>query len=166
MAQVTPQDISDAGFRREQFGTPADWDVPMGQPGHPGYLQRLIARAELWARGRFGADAYGTLVAGTVTAERMRAAELCWVSAQLWKRRAAFIDSNAVSALENMAYLDRREFEAQAVRAMECAEAAIVDAGAPPLSTGAGGVALAHVVTGTFGAGVVGVPGAPGRALP
>ena len=161
MAQVTTQDIEDAGFRKEQFGTPVDWAVGAGDPPAPGYLGRLIARAEIWAKGRVGEGAYAALAPGTLAAESVRAAELCWVSAQLWKRRAGFIDSNAASALENLAYLDRREFEAQAARAMECAERNITDAGAPPLLEGSG-VAFTHVVTGPF----VGPALPAGRLLP
>jgi len=35
-AKVTLQDIADAGFRREQFGTPADWAT------QDGYLERKV----------------------------------------------------------------------------------------------------------------------------
>jgi hypothetical protein len=129
-AKVSIQDITDAGFREEQFGTPDDWSAE-----GTGYLARVISRAEQWARGELGDGLYDAAVAGTV-AEHIRSAELCWCSATLWKRRAAFIDSNAVSALGDLAYLDRREFEAQAARAMECAEEAIAAA----RGDGSGGV--------------------------
>jgi hypothetical protein len=121
-AKVSIQDITDAGFRAEQFGTPDDWEAE-----GTGYLARVIARARQWARGELGGGFYDAAEDGPV-AEHIRYAELCWCSATLWKRRAAFIDSNAVSALGQLAYLDRREFEAQAARAMECAEAAIIAA--------------------------------------
>src|SRR5690606_1921985 len=112
------------------------------------YISRLLARVELWAKGRFG-EGYDTVPSTSPQHEHLRAAELCWASAQLWKRRAAFIDSNAASSLERMAYLDRREFEDQAARAMACAEehmALAIDPGTP---AGTGG-ALTHVVTGPW----------------
>lgn len=114
-AKVSIQDIEDGGFRAEQFGTPLDWSE-----AGTGYLARVIERASAWARGRLGTAAYDA--ADAVTGEHIRSAELCWVRAELWKRRAAFIDSNAASALDNLVHADRREFEAQAARAMECAE--------------------------------------------
>lgn len=142
-AKVKIQDIEDAGFRAEQFGTPEDWSTDMG-----GYLARVISRAEQWARGRLGETAYDAATIGP-TFEQIRTAELCWASATLWKRRAGFIDSNAVSSLERMAYLDRREFEAQADRAMQCAEDNIA------LALGGGSVhgsalAFASVESGPF----------------
>lgn len=141
-AKVSIQDITDAGFRAEQFGTPADWGTTPG-----GYLARLMVRAEAWAVGRFGAG-YASVTEGPVF-ERLRAAELCFCSAELWKRRAAFIDSNAASSLERMAYLDRREFEEQARRAQECAEANMALAIDPQAPAGTGG-ALAFVTTGPW----------------
>lgn len=149
VAIITPLDLTDAGFRAEQFGTPADWAA------NDGYLHRLIDRAEQWARGQLGA-AYDTIQAlpGTPQHERLRAAELCWASAELWNRRARFIDSNAVSSLERLVYLDRREFEAQSDRAMECARNAI----AAIKGEGAWGTAAAVSIieTGPYGRGVGG----------
>ena len=146
-AKVVVQDVTDAGFRPAQFGTPADWEAGAG------YLARVIARAEVWARGEFGAG-YDTVATGTPTYEHLRSAELCWVRAELWKRRAAFIDSNAVSALDNLAHADRREFEAQAERAMQCAQDAMAAAaGAGPRGSA---IAFASVESGPF---LRGVPG-------
>lgn len=142
-AKVNIQDIEDAGFRAEQFGTPDDWRE---QPD--GYLARLILRAQQWALGRLGDAAYEAATAG-LTFERIRSAEVCWVSAHLWRRRAGFIDSNAVSSLERMAYLDRREFEAQAARAMECAEDNIALASGDGSASGSA-LAFASVETGPF----------------
>lgn len=142
-AKVNIQDIEDAGFRAEQFGTPDDWrEEPTG------YLARVIARAQQWALGRLGASVYEAATAGP-TFERIRNAELCWVSAHLWRSRAGFIDSNAASSLERMAYLDRREFEAQANRAMECAEDNIALASGDGFAAGSA-LAFASVETGPF----------------
>ena len=140
-AKVTQQDIDDAGFRAEQFGIASG-----GAAAWSEYVARLLARAELWSRGRFG-DGYAAVPTDTPQFEHLRAAELCWASAQLWKRRAAFIDSNAVSSLERLAHADRREFEAQAERAMACAEEQMALAINPAAPAGTGGT-LTHVVTG------------------
>lgn len=145
MPQVTLQDVIDAGFKAEQFGTPSDWDT-----ADTGYLARLIARAGIWAQGRLGDAAYAALVADTPEAEHVRTAELCWVRGHLWNRRAGFIDSNAVSALESLAYLDRREFEAQAARAFQCAEDNLVLVGAVLPDPAGSAAAMTHVVTGPF----------------
>jgi hypothetical protein len=147
-AKVTLQDITDAGFKAAQFGTPADWATETN-----GYLARLIKRAELWAQGKFGTAAYDAVAENTTTHERLRSAELCWCSAHLWKRRAGFIDSNAVSSMEGLAYLDRREFEAQATRAFECADENMALAiGGEDVVTGSG-VALVGVESGPYALG-------------
>jgi hypothetical protein len=71
----------------------------------------------------------------------------------LWKRRAGFIDSNAVSSMEGLAYLDRREFEAQATRAFECADENMALAiGGEDVVTGSG-VALVGVESGPYALG-------------
>lgn len=122
-AKATIQDITDAGFRAEQFGTPAGDDAASWeQPG--GYVDRLLQRAERWARGRIGAQ-YDAIAVDTPQGEVLRSAELCWAKAHLWSRRAAFVDSNAAASLDNMAHANRREYEAQAERAAVCAESYI-----------------------------------------
>lgn len=147
-AKVTRQDIEDSGFRREQFGTPSDWDTATS-----GYLARLMARAEIWAQGRFGLAAYAAVPSSSVTEERIRSAELCWISGHLWKRRAAFIDSNAVSSMEGLAYLDRREFDAQATRAFECAEENMVLAIGGEETISGAGASLVGIESGPFARG-------------
>ena len=142
-AKLTLQDIEDAGFRREQFGTPADWAEELP----PGYVARLLRDVGLWARGRFGAG-YDAVAEGTPAWQHLRAAELCYASHVLWKRRAAFIDSNAVSALDNLVHADRREYEAQAARARECAEENMALAtGSVPAASGG---ALSHAESGPW----------------
>lgn len=147
-AKVTVQDIEDAGFAPAQFGSPLDWSVD-----GTGYLARVIARASLWAHGAFGL-AYDAVPENSPAFEHLRAAELCWVRAELWRRRAAFIDSNAVSAMDNLVHADRREFEAQAARAWECAQDAMA------LATGGGprgsGLGFAAVETGPFAGACIG----------
>ncbi|WP_337052481.1 hypothetical protein [Pseudoxanthomonas sp. USHLN014] len=142
-AKVTKQDVLDAGFRGEQFGTPDDW----AEDG--GYLARVIDRASLWAKGRYGAD-YDAVAPETVVGQHLRDAELCYVSAKLWKARAAFIDSNAASSRDALNYGDRRQYLESAEKAMECAEEAIALAigGVSPYP--GTGVALVGVETGPF----------------
>lgn len=147
-AKASIQDITDAGFRAAQFGTPADWEA---EPD--GYLDRLLARAEVWSRGAFTGNYDATTQVAHPTAfERLRSAELCWCSAQLWKRRAAFIDANAVSSLENLAYRDREEFEKQAERAWQCALDKMAEANGD-IATGTG-AALVGAETGPWPQGV------------
>lgn len=138
-AKLTLQDIEDAGFRPEQYGSPGDWE----STDPPGYVARLLHDAELWARGAFGAG-YDAVAPNTPTWQNLRRAELCYASHVLWKRRAAFIDSNAVTALDNLVHADRREYEAQAARALACAEESMALAvGAGPVASG-GGLAYAE----------------------
>lgn len=115
MAKVTIQDVTDAGFRPEQFGTPTDWSTTSA-----GYLQRVIAEAEIYVTDRVGAAAYAS--ASGAQALRLKRAELCWVKAELWRRRAGFLDSNAFSALEGnpSAATERKSYEEQAQAAEAC----------------------------------------------
>lgn len=145
-AKATIQDITDAGFRQEQFGTPDERESDSWE-GEGGYLDRLLARASAWAIARFGAG-YVDVAAYSATFEQLRSAELCWVSAQLWKRRAGFIDSNAATSRDDMSYLNRREYEAQAERAMECAESHMCLALGD--RTQGSTVVMTHVVSGPF----------------
>lgn len=112
MAKIAIQDITDAGFRPEQFGTPGDFAV-----AGTGYLARLIDDAAMWCSGAVGDAAYAA--ATGIGALRLKKAELCYCKAELWRRRAAFLDANAMSALgeavsrERLAYLKHAD-EAQA----------------------------------------------------
>lgn len=142
-AKATIQDVTDAGFRAAQFGTPADWET-----ADTGYVARLLARASLWAQGEFGAAAYAAIATGTTQFEHLRSAELCWVSHHLWKRRAAFIDSNAASSLDRLAHADRKQYLEAAASAWECALSAIALAVGD--RTPGSAVVLTHVVSGPF----------------
>lgn len=142
-AKVKIQDITDAGFRPEQFGTPTDW------ADEDGFLDRLIDRAETWSSGTFGAG-YAAVPEASLTFERLRQAELCWVSAQLWKSRAAFIDSNASGSREAPAYLERREYLASAAQAFECANDNLAKAIGGEGAVAGTGASLGHVETGQF----------------
>lgn len=95
MPKVTIQDVTDAGFRAEQFGTPADWAT-----ANAGYVARVIADAATTVEARVGATAYAAAGSSGAGFLRLKRAELCWVKAELWRRRAAFLDSNAFTAKE------------------------------------------------------------------
>ena len=143
-AKVSIQDITDAGFKPEQFGTPDDWATT-----GTGYLARLLKRAEAWSRGIYGAG-YDAVPADGTVFERLRQAELCWVSAQLWKSRAAFIDSNAAGSREAPAYLERREYLASATQAMDCANDNMAKALGGEGAVAGTGASLGHVESGQF----------------
>lgn len=148
MAKVAIQQIIDAGFSSTQFGTPADWDTPS-----TGYLARVIDEAALWAAAKVGQSAYDAAVDG-VAKLRLARAELCYVKAELWRRRAAFLDSNAQSALDggNGEYLNRREFLAHAEQADACAAFWIdefTSAGNGAALAGSGAT-LGYVATGPY----------------
>lgn len=118
MPKVTIQDVTDAGFRAEQFGTPADWST--ATPPALSYLARVIADAETFVSDRVGASAYAA--ATGAQALRLKRAELCWVKHELWGRRAAFLDANAFSALEGnpSASAERKSYLEHANAAMDC----------------------------------------------
>ncbi|MGH8083868.1 MAG: hypothetical protein ACREPV_01150 [Lysobacter sp.] len=154
-AKASIQDITDAGFKAAQFGTPADWET-----ADTGYLARILSPASIWAEAQFGSGyAAATLADAPATFERLRQAELCYVRAELWKRRAAFIDANAVSSLENLAHSDRREFEAQAARAWQCAEDWMAQAKGDGAATPGSAGVLTYAETGPY-ASTPAVPGA------
>lgn len=149
MPKVTIQDVTDAGFRAEQFGTPADWDTAT-LPA-VSYLDRIIADAATYVADRVGADAYAA--AAGAQALRLKRAELCWVKAELWRRRAAFLDSNAFSALEGnpSASTERKSYEAQALSAEECVlnNIDLFLSGGDSTALGSG-AAMGHVESGPF----------------
>lgn len=152
MAKVTPQMIKDAGFRAEQFGTPgagsgsvvtgADFDA---------YLAPVIAEGEAWARSVIGDADYAAATSGAREL-RLRNAERCYVFAILWRRRMAFVDSNAQAGLDGggSQYLNRREYERHAQLSDDCAahwmQQFIDD---DPMLQDAG-LRAGHVVTGPY----------------
>ena len=115
MAKVAIQDVTDAGFKPAQFGTPADWSTAT-----TGYLARLIAEAEIYVSDRVGASDYAAATGAQLL--RLKRAELCFVKAELWRRRAAFLDANAFTAKEGnpSAASERRSYLEHAMQAEEC----------------------------------------------
>lgn len=143
MSKASAQDLIDAGFRAAQFGTPADFSV---------YLAPLLADATVWVTDAIGSATYAAANDGIV-ALRIKRAEICYVKAELWRRRASFIDGNAQSALEGSAgmYLDRREYLAHATEADACAQfnVDLINNGGDTQAIGSG-VAMGYAETGPF----------------
>ena len=146
MPKVTVQDVKDAGFRKEQFGTPEDWET-----ADTGYVARVIADAATTVTDRVGQAAYDA--ATGAQALRLKRAELCWVKHELWNRRAAFLDANAVRALEGnpSAASERKSYLEHAAAALECAlnntDQFISNGDAAALGSGA---SFGHVETGPY----------------
>ena len=116
MGKVTIAQIQDEGFRAEQFGTPADFLT-----GDTGYLARLIADASAWVQRTIAPATYAGAPSGSTLEFVLQRAELCYCSAALWRRRAVFLDGNAVSALEGGAAAERKQYLDQADKAWACA---------------------------------------------
>ena len=143
MAKVTLQQIIDAGFNALQFGTPADWGV-----ASTGYVARLIAEAEAWLTAQVGASTYA-ITTGFIGYALVQA-ELCWCRAELWRRRASFIDANAQGALSDRSYLERREYLAHADAAMDCARDWLASAQSGAIAPAGTGAVLVVAESGPF----------------
>lgn len=116
MPKATIQYLTDAGFRPEQFGTPPDFDT-----AGTGYLARVLGGAEDVVRTAVGNAAYDAVVANSIDETRLRAAEECAAKAELWSRRAAFIDGSSAQAYDKAAWAERKQYLAQAADAQACA---------------------------------------------
>ncbi len=142
MGKAAAQDLIDAGFRAEQYGTPADFSA---------YVTAILVDASTWASAAVGTTTYAN--AAGLSLLNLKRAEIAFAKAELWRRRAAFIDANAESALEtaNLAYLNRREYLAQATAADDEAQRYIdlVLSGGDALAT-VGGIAMGYAETGPF----------------
>ena len=121
MAKATVQRLKDEGWRADQFGGALD------VPAFDAYLQAAIDEAGRWAAAKCGA-AYAGIDSPSYAFDCLARAETCAASAQLWKRRAAFIDSGASSDRQNPLYLERREYLAHGETAWACALANLTDA--------------------------------------
>lgn len=105
MPQATIQYLTDAGFRAAQFGDAADFLTAA-----TGYLARVLADAEALVRSNVGDAVYDAVAAYSLAETRLRRAEEFAAKAELWTRRAAFIDASSVQAMDAAAYLERREY--------------------------------------------------------
>lgn len=149
MPKATIQQLIDAGFTSQQFGSPADFTTAT-----TGYLARVLLVASAWVSERLGAGIYAALVTTTdnayvfaVQAEQYRAI------AELWRRRAAFFDSAGRAGMQDTEYSERREYLAHAAEAQAMADAYLADAqSALALTPDIPGVGLSmlHVEHGAF----------------
>lgn len=117
MPKASIQHALDYGFRAEQFGTPDDFPT-----ASTGYLARVLADAEQLVRANVGNAAYDAVIdTGSLAWTRLRRAEECAMRAELWARRAAFIDASSLQAMDKAAWQERRQYERQAsAAAAEC----------------------------------------------
>lgn len=145
-AKCTIARLVDAGFRQEQFGTPADFAT-----AGTGYLARVLADVSAWARERFGAAAYDALAVDTdATYIRLAEAEKYKAAAELWRRRVGFLDANAMQGREGLAYLTQRECYAHAQQCDDMAEEFLQAAINGPDNTPGSLIAVGIVETGRF----------------
>lgn len=148
MAKIDVQSVLDAGFRAEQFPPAADF------ASSTGYLKRAIDEQSTLLRGRVGAAAYDAETSDTsIGMARLKRAELYLVIAELWRRRAAFVDGNASHAAETSPERNRAEYLRHAREADEVATLAIDEfiAGTDGPGTGAlVGMSMGTVETGRF----------------
>lgn len=158
MGKATAINLLDEGFRKEQFGVSLDSDFSGASEK---YLEQVLLRAELWAKYKLGDAAYASATVNGATTALQHAfhqiviAETKYAAALLWDRRAKFSDSGAAISLQNMEYLNRREYIAHATSAMDCAERALAEAAiALGISLDAiiegSGFAVGHVETGRY----------------
>ena len=148
MPKSTPEQLIERGFQADQFGAPPDWsDLP------DGYLARVIGDAGLWVRHEVGAGVYDGADAGGYLHLCLRNAELCHASAELWRRRKAFLDSAATLGNQDGEVANRREMRDHARGASACADYWVAEAqrvsGQVPDIAGTGS-AFGHIETGQF----------------
>lgn len=145
MAKATVKDLTDAGFRTTQFGSPPEFE------GSDGYLAKILAAAGRWAEQRFGAAAYAALADPSFARDAVVHAEIYHSAAQLWRRRVAFLDANAAAARdEGFAYLNRREMLAHATECENQAELWIAKAVDGAGAVDGSAIALGLVESGRF----------------
>lgn len=142
MAKVTHKQVEDEGFHATQFGTPPDWQASGG------YVARLIAEAAAWVEARVGETAYA--VTTGLLGHAVAQAELCKVRAMLWRRRSAFLDANAQTALTEGAPALQRSYLEHARQAEACAEDWIATAIAGAANVAGSGATLAYVESGPY----------------
>ena len=148
MPKATITDITNAGFRPEQFANPSDWLT-----ASTGYVAVELARAGRWAEARIGATAYAAATSGTYLFDLLVQAETNKVAAVLWRRRASYTDGNVVVGGQEGQYLERREYLTHGDTAEAAAEQAlsdaIVEAGGTATLPGTG-ASFGHIETGRY----------------
>lgn len=145
MGKVTTAQITDEGFIAQQFGTPADWAT-----ADTGYLARLMADASSWVQRKVTGTDYSAATGAMLYALKM--AELCYCKSVLWRRRAAFLDSNAFSQLDQSPAAERKAYMEQSDSAWQCALdwLATAAAGGEVDVTGGTGVSLNGAESGPY----------------
>jgi hypothetical protein len=99
VGKAVAQDLVDAGFREELFPGAVGFDSD--------YLPRVLTAAATWSEALVGEAAYASATKTAATAklraafESLRAAEIAQAGAELWKRRAAMVEGNAVNGLQD-----------------------------------------------------------------
>lgn len=109
-------DLKDEGFTTSQFGSPADFDAAAG------YLAKVLKSAGLWVEQKLGAATYAALVQDTYAWDCARQAEVGYASAELYRRRYAFVESNASSALAKDQAMVLTELRRKAAEALDNAK--------------------------------------------
>jgi hypothetical protein len=109
-------DLKDEGFTTSQFGSPADFDASTG------YLAKVLKSAGLWVEQKLGAATYATLAQDTYAWDCARQAEVGYASAELYRRRYAFVESNASSALAKDQAMVLTELRRKAAEALDNAK--------------------------------------------
>jgi hypothetical protein len=145
MSIATKSDLTAYGFQAEQFGNPGDWSTASG------YLETILADAAAWARPEVGATVYDAAeTAGSGSNwQAIRQAEKYYAVAELWRRRAAFIDSAAAGSEGDETAGAIARYETSAERYHQMAVQALARVSGSDPSSGSG-VAIGHVQTGPF----------------
>lgn len=145
-AKVTIADLKNTGFRKEQFGFSSD------AAGFDTVLTSIVDEVGRWAAARVGGTAYAAASTGpSVEFDRLKYAEQYKAQAELWRRRAVFLDTNATQGLDLSAAAERRECYLSAERcdalAAEWLELAVTG---DPAAVPGSGLAVGLTETGMF----------------
>lgn len=147
MPKSTPAQLIERGFQADQFGAPPDWS------DDPGYLARVIDDGARWVRHEVGEGVYDAADPDSYLELCLRNAELCHASAELWRRRKAFLDSAATMGNQDGEVANRREMREHAKGASACADYWVAEAqrvsGQEPTIAGTGS-SFGHIETGAF----------------
>ncbi|MGN6235001.1 hypothetical protein [Dyella sp.] len=115
--KASVDDLKDEGFTASQFGSPTDFDTAA-----TGYLAKVLKSAGLWVEQKLGAPTYAALVDSTYAWDCARQAEVGYASAELYRRRYTFVESNASSALAKDQAMVLTELRRRAAEALDNAK--------------------------------------------
>lgn len=153
MPKSSVADMLAEGFRPEQFGFNDDQATAWSAPG--GYLDKLVNEAGRWASAKVGATLYTATAADSYAHDCLARAEINYARSILYKRRIAFIDSNATLANALPAHAERKGYANDAERALQCALTFLAEAqrelGVDPTDSMTGtGASMGVVETGRY----------------